>query len=287
MATNYEKYLQAIEEERNRQAPVYQSTRQAEIDALVKDIQNSRYNYDQSNDPKAANASRAYGASAQRAMRDTLGTASAMTGGRSNSYAQTAAQQAYSRQMEGLNTYLDQLEEANFARYQSDLAKKQSDLAMLQNLENADYAKWQNEQNAIDAKRKQDINYLYNLAQVDAANAQAAATAQANLYKQQQDSIAATQKQLQNAFTTYKQDYAKATTDADKMNVFSDIWRWANVNSVDQDLLNTLLDSAGIDLATFIAAVESGFAVPNNSASTNKTRSAVLGIGPRTKMIYG
>jgi hypothetical protein len=53
----------------------------------------------------------------RQAMRDTMGQASAMTGGFGNSYAQTAGQQAYQSYMQRLNDVVPQLEDRAYGRY--------------------------------------------------------------------------------------------------------------------------------------------------------------------------
>ena len=108
-------------------------------------------------------------------MRDTMGTAATMTGGVPSSYAQQVGQQTHAQVMSGLNDYLDTLESNAYTRYQNDLTQKQNNLSTLLGLDNNDYSKFTAERSAADTKRQENINYLYQLANLDAENEQAAA----------------------------------------------------------------------------------------------------------------
>lgn len=75
-----------------------------QIDALLAQI-NSRpaFSYDQNTDPTFQQYKDQYTAGGNKAMRDTMGNAAALTGGYGNSYATTAGSQAYDAFMEQLN----------------------------------------------------------------------------------------------------------------------------------------------------------------------------------------
>lgn len=75
-----------------------------QIDALLAQI-NSRpaFSYDQNTDPTFQQYKDQYTAGGNKAMRDTMGNAAALTGGYGNSYATTAGSQAYDAYMEQLN----------------------------------------------------------------------------------------------------------------------------------------------------------------------------------------
>ena len=75
-----------------------------QIDALLAQI-NSRpaFSYDQNTDPTFQQFKDQYTAGGNKAMRDTMGNAAALTGGYGNSYATTAGSQAFDAYMEQLN----------------------------------------------------------------------------------------------------------------------------------------------------------------------------------------
>lgn len=79
-------------------------------------------------------------------MEDTMGRAAALTGGYGNSYAQTAGQQAYYNQMEGLNDVAMQLYQMAYDKYNNDRAY---------NLNMADYY------NTLDQDEKSAAQALY------------------------------------------------------------------------------------------------------------------------------
>ena len=56
----------------------------------------------------------------QRAMRDTIGQASALTGGYGSSYAQTAGQQTYQGYLQELNQLIPQLRQQAYEEYRDE-----------------------------------------------------------------------------------------------------------------------------------------------------------------------
>lgn len=72
------------------------------LDAIMGKIENRpQFNYDFNNDPLFQNALASAMASGQTAMQDTIGQASALTGGYGSSYATSAANQAYNNMIKG------------------------------------------------------------------------------------------------------------------------------------------------------------------------------------------
>lgn len=67
---------------------------------------------------------------ADRAMRDTVGQVSSMTGGYGNSYAQTAGQQTYNEVMGGLNDIVPELYQIAQERYDAELQNKKDMLGI-------------------------------------------------------------------------------------------------------------------------------------------------------------
>jgi hypothetical protein len=73
------------------------------------------------------------------AMADTIGQASAMTGGYGNSYATTAGSQAYQSQLQNLNDIVPQLYQMAYDRYNQEGEDLKTNYSMLSNLYNTEY----------------------------------------------------------------------------------------------------------------------------------------------------
>lgn len=79
------------------------------------------------------------------AMADTIGQASAMTGGYGNSYAQSVGQQAYQGQLEQLNDIVPELYQMAYDRYNQDGQDILSTIGLLRGEREFDYGKWSDE----------------------------------------------------------------------------------------------------------------------------------------------
>lgn len=102
----------------------------------------------------------------QQAMRDTMGQAAALTGGYGSSYGQAVGQQQYDQYMLGLNDKAADLYAQAYARYQDEGEQARQNYAMLGDLSDRDYGRWQ------DTYNRESNQYLVG---VDEANARAAA----------------------------------------------------------------------------------------------------------------
>lgn len=78
----------------------------------------------------------------QQAMQDTMGQASAMTGGYGNSYAQSAGQQAYQSYMQQLNNNIPQLYDRKYKEYMDQGQQLLSQYGLASDMENQDYGKY-------------------------------------------------------------------------------------------------------------------------------------------------
>lgn len=97
------------------------------------DKMNQPFSYDYANDPSYKALYQVAVNNGQKAMKDTIGKATALTGGYMNSYAQTAGQGAYNDYMTRLNEQIPTLENAAYQRYRQGIsdAIQQADLAKL------------------------------------------------------------------------------------------------------------------------------------------------------------
>lgn len=96
----------------------------------------------------------------RNAMLDTMGTAAALTGGYSNSYAQTAGQQAYNAHLEKLNDRIPELYNLALSRYRDEGERMMADYEMLLNADRRDYERYQDR--VSDWQRDYDtLNSIY------------------------------------------------------------------------------------------------------------------------------
>lgn len=119
----------------------------AKIDGLLSSIMEAKpFSYDQANDPSFKSYQQQYAKAGDNALANTMSEASSMTGGRLNSWAVSAGQEAKANFDQDLMNIIPQLEQQAYSRYQGDMNSKRSDLNMLTGLDNDSYRK------ALDAR---------------------------------------------------------------------------------------------------------------------------------------
>jgi hypothetical protein len=99
------------------------------------------------------------------AMQDTIGQASAMTGGYGNSYAQSVGNQAYQASLEQLNDVIPELYQMAYDRYQQEGQDLYNKYSMLSNDKEQKYGMWNDKYNRLAGMRdyyQADESYLYN-----------------------------------------------------------------------------------------------------------------------------
>lgn len=137
-----------------------------EIDALLDDILNPEaFNYDHNNDESYQAYKEVYTNEGNRAAKDTLASASGMSGGRLNSWAVTAGNQANNYYMQQLAAKIPELEESAWQRYRTAIQDKYSQLNAVNALEEKDYNRF-NSERAFDYNAEQDEkSWDYNIEQ--------------------------------------------------------------------------------------------------------------------------
>lgn len=141
---------------RNNLSQQFRYSNQGQYNKALKDITNRNpFSYDLSNDTLFQQAKEQYQAMGKTAMADTIGQASAMTGGYGNSYAATAGQQAY-------NAYLQELNNSIGDYYSMALSSYNSETDRLNGVYNALSSDRANEQNEW-AGNWNVYNNLYNM----------------------------------------------------------------------------------------------------------------------------
>lgn len=161
----------ALLQQQNAARPgAYQSQWQAQIQEYLNKIMNrDPFSYNFNDDALYQQYKDIYTQMGLMAMMDTMGQASAMTGGYGNSYAQTVGQQAYNQQLSQLNNVLPELYQMAFDRYAYEGDQMMSQYGMLMDQENMDYNRymdsynqWANERDYLagryDTLYQQDYN---------------------------------------------------------------------------------------------------------------------------------
>jgi peptidoglycan hydrolase-like protein with peptidoglycan-binding domain len=154
VASAYAK-LQSLE---NSRPAAYQSKYGDKIQALLDQILNREdFKYDFNADPLFQQYKDRYTQQGKLAMMDTMGAASALTGGYGSSYAQTAGQQTYQNYLQGVNDIIPELQQAAYNKYQDETNGMRLDLDTLQGIEADEYGKYRD----TVADWRNDLNYYY------------------------------------------------------------------------------------------------------------------------------
>ncbi len=114
---------------------------------LLKETQDKYFNYedfsyDVNSDPAYNQYKQIYKKQGKEAMEDTVGNTSALTGGYANSYAQTAGNIAYNKQLDKLNNVIPELYSAAYSKYEDELNRLESKLGYLSDKNEAEYSKY-------------------------------------------------------------------------------------------------------------------------------------------------
>lgn len=150
-------YKNKLSQVENSKPGAYESAYESTINEILDTIKN-RGQFDVKNDANY-NAlydqyREQYEAQADKAMRDTLASANAATGGYGSTYGQAVAQQAYDNTMQGLNSQNMNLLNLAYQMYSDDRANDYNKLAAYQGQDNTMYNRyrdtvsdWQNDRN--------------------------------------------------------------------------------------------------------------------------------------------
>lgn len=116
---------------------------QASFDEIMQKILNREpFSYDLNGDALYQQYKDKYTQQGKMAMQDTMGQASAMTGGYGNSYAATVGNQAYQASLENLNDVIPELYQLALDKYNMEGQDLYSQYGMLADDRNTEYAMW-------------------------------------------------------------------------------------------------------------------------------------------------
>lgn len=150
-------------------APTYTDAYSERIDALLDQILNrDKFSYDVNVDPLYAMYRDQYQREGDRAMQDTLGQASARTGGMASSYATTAAQQANQYYMQQLADKVPELYQLAYEMYLDDIDLKVQDLGLLQGVSDTHYDRFRDTM----SDWRNDRDFAYGVYRDDVADEQ-------------------------------------------------------------------------------------------------------------------
>ena len=120
----------------------YNNSYSDEINGLLSDLLGMDFSYDPENDLAYKLIRDENRKAARLAMEDTLGKATAMTGGYSNTYAQGAAQQAYAGELSKAADYIPELYEAAYGRFSDDRDSLSDSIKLLSDLSSEEFDKY-------------------------------------------------------------------------------------------------------------------------------------------------
>lgn len=126
--------------------PSYTSPYSSQIDSLLDAVMNREdFSYDVESDPLYQQYRAQYQREGDRAMRDTMGNAAALTGGYGSSYATTAGSQAYDYYLSQLNDRVPELQQIAYQQYTDEQNALLSRLSALQAMEDQAYSRYRDE----------------------------------------------------------------------------------------------------------------------------------------------
>lgn len=146
----------------------YQSQYKGQLESLYNQVMNrDPFQFDLNGEVLYNQYKDQYTQQGQRAMRDTMGQAAAMTGGYGNSYAQTAGQQAFQDYLTQLNNIVPELYQQAYNRYSQEGADLQNKLSMTQSLEDNAYGQYRDTVTDWNNLRNQASNDYWNQRDAD------------------------------------------------------------------------------------------------------------------------
>ena len=121
----------------------YQSQWQQSIDDTLNKILNrEKFNYDLNGDALYQQYKDQYALQGKQAMMDTIGQASALTGGYGNSYAQTVGQQTYQGYLQQLNDKVPELYQLALDQYNNEKNDLYNQYSLFADRESTDYGRY-------------------------------------------------------------------------------------------------------------------------------------------------
>lgn len=180
---------------------------QAKIDVYNEWNNRKPFSYDLNGDALYQQYKDQYVNQGRLAMADTIGQASAMTGGYGNSYAQSVGQQAYQGSLQQLNDRIPELYQLALDKYNQEGQDLLNKYGMVSDLYNTEYGEYQDKVSNYNT----NLERLYNIANNERAYERGAWEADRTYYNTVADNLydrefAAHNTNETNAFNAYTQD---------------------------------------------------------------------------------
>ena len=153
------KYREQLEQANQQRPGDYESRWQEKQQQAYDAVTNRpKFQYSPSGDPMYQQYRQQYQRQAKMGMQDTMGQAAAMNGGYGSSYAQMAGQQAYNSEMQKLNDRMPELYQLALDKYQQEGQEMLQRWQMASQMENQDYSRYQDQQEAWRSDRDYAAN---------------------------------------------------------------------------------------------------------------------------------
>ena len=143
----------AVEAQKKTRPEAYRSGWEAQLaDVMERILSREDFHYSLNGDALYRQLKDQAQKNGKLAMADTMGQAAALTGGYGNSYAQSAGQQAYARQMENLSDRIPELYQLALEQYRQQTQGLKDKYDLLAGAEDRDYSRYRD---ALDAWRQE------------------------------------------------------------------------------------------------------------------------------------
>ena len=134
---------QMLQQQLAQKPGAYQSPWQSQLNDVIQKIMNrEEFSYDLNGDALYQQYKGQAVNNGQMAMMDTMGQASALTGGYSNSYAQNVGQQAYQGELQKLNDKIPELYELAMNQYNQEGQQMYDQASVLGTMEDQEYGRY-------------------------------------------------------------------------------------------------------------------------------------------------
>ena len=146
-------YYKQLQDYQANKPKEYTSRWKEQMDAAMNNILNRKdFRSDVNGDPLFQQYRDQYIRNGRMAMQDTVGQASALTGGYGNSYAQQAGQQTYNGYMQGLNDKIPELYNLALQAYNNKGADMLNKYKLMGSAEDQEYSRYQDSMSAYRAE---------------------------------------------------------------------------------------------------------------------------------------
>ena len=160
-----------LEQQMAQKPGAYQSQWQNSLnEAMNKILNREKFSYDLNGDALYNQYKDRYVQQGKQAMQDTIGSASALTGGYGNSWAQSAGQQAYHGYLQGLNDKVPELYQMALDKYNMEGQDLLNQYGLLSDREGQDYGRYRDalsdyltERNFLTDRYDTERNYDYGM----------------------------------------------------------------------------------------------------------------------------